>query len=662
MLDTDVRKISLDVIAPLCPQTEKFFRPLNIEATDRIKLSMSSDTRHFRAKFFSFKRHWQTKEVQKCAPGYTAAVRFPQRIPERRNVGPDEWQFGASDLTALLLSYHWRNEQISFFDEVTRSSYFYLLANFIRQTQTVKTREEIQTFRFLDSPEFPLAAYQKKALRASMTSEGFGLFMEQGTGKTAVVIARICNEALRKKEGMYRCLIICPKNVRTNWEAEFEKFATVAGRVTVVRGDKLNRYKCIVEAMRVPPPDSECKFTAVVISYDSVERTFDPLKMIEWDLCVLDESHYIKNSNTKRWRAIRKLRERCKQRMCLTGTPITNTMLDLYTQFEFMGDLWSGFSSYNSFRAFYGKFAKVAPTQNQAGYKKLIGLDNIPMIQERLARQAYLVKKSVALPDLPRKTYDICEVQMSAEQAEVYQKVCRELAVELEDELNSAENPTLIVNNLLTKMLRLAQITSGFVGISEIRDDDGNVLQDAIINRFDPNPKVESLVEILKSKEPHQKTIIWACWVQDIKTIVARLRLEGIDAVTYYGATNDFDRATAVTRFNCDPQCRVFIGNAAAGGTGINLLGYDYSKNLNGVKPETYCDHVIYFSQNWSPTARSQSEDRAHRRGTAGHVQYTDLMVPLTIDHEIREAVVCKRRNALAIQDVRQIVQRIKGA
>jgi len=660
-METDLRKLSLDVISPLCPATQKFFNKLRIDPEERIRLSMSTDMRHFKAEFFSFKKHWQTGQVQRCAPGYNTAVRFPQRIPERRNLEADRWQFGATDLTALLIHYHWRPEQISFADEVTRSQYKYLLANFLRQTYGVQNRENLEGFRFLDSPEFKLGVYQKKALRASMFTEGFGYFMEQGTGKTAVAIARICNESLRKKEVQYRVLIVCPKNVRTNWEEEFHKFSTVAGRVTVVRGDKLNRYKCIVEAMQKPAEDSEEKFTAVIISYDSVERTFEPLKMIEWDLCILDESHYIKNSNTKRWKALRKLRDRCKARMCLTGTPITNTMLDLYTQFEFMGDNWSGFTSYNSFKSFYGKFAKVSSSQNQAGYKKLIGLDNIPMIQERLARQAFLIKKSDALPDLPQKTYDICEVSMTKEQTEVYKNVCAEIAVELEDELNSTDNPVLVVNNMLTKMLRLAQITSGFVGISEVLDEEGEVIQEAIINRFDPNPKIDSLVEILKTKEPYQKTIIWACWVQDIRSIAARLRLEGIDAVTYYGATSDVDRATAVSRFNCDSTCKVFIGNAAAGGTGINLLGYDLRKKYNGKKPKTYCDHVIYFSQNWSPTARSQSEDRAHRRGTVGHVQYTDLMVPLSIDHEIREAVVNKRLNAMKIQDVRRIVERMKG-
>ena len=210
----------------------------------------------------------------------------------------------------------------------------------------------------------------------------------------------------------------------------------------------------------------------------------------------------------------------------------------------------------------------------------------------------------------------------------------------------------LVVRCILTKLLRLAQITSGFIVFNPVYDVNGDVESAGSIDRLDPNPKVERLVEILKEKGPNQKTIVWSCWVQDIKTIASRLELEGIDAVTYYGGTSDADRDIAVARFNNDPACKVFIGNPAAGGTGLNLRGYDPDKESS-----TNCDHVIYFSQNWSMVSRSQSEDRVHRRGTRVNVRITDLCIPGTIDEEIRTRVTDKRNVAYQMQDIRNILR-----
>jgi len=661
----DTKELTLDFIKPLCKKTQELFAPLAIRDSDRIKLSLTKDGKHFRAEMFAM-RPSEDGGLLRTYASYEANVRFPQRIPERRKFSEKAWQFSSCDMTALLIAFHWDQTQISFTDELSRQTYTYLLARFYVQTKSIQKRNSVDDFRFLDHPTFPLTAYQKRAFFASMNNEGFGLFMEQGTGKTAVCIARIMNECLRKDPGsFYKAIIVCPKNVRENWVAEFHKFATVAGRVTVIRGDKLNRYKGIVEAMMKPRANSDEHYTIVIISYDSVDKTFDPIKLIDWDLCILDESHYIKNTATKRWKAMRLLRDKCTARMVLTGTPITNSMLDLYTQFEFMGEGWSGFSSYKAFKDFYGIYAKQAG-QNQAGFHKLIGLGNVPMIQERLARQSYLIKKSEALPDLPEKMYNVVEVEMSREQKDMYREVCDNLMVEIENDMAAADTSqkqVLMVSNTLVKMLRLAQITSGHITTSEVVDDEGNVIQEKMTNRFDPNPKLETLVKILKEKTSEQKTLIWACFIQDIKSISARLRLEGINCREYRGATSDNDRKKAETDFNCDPDCKVLIGNPAAGGTGLNLLGYDHSKRWyfpGG--PATACDHVIYFSQDWSGPFRWQSEDRAHRRGTVRHVQYTDLVVPMSIDLDIRLRVTDKRLGAMKIQDIRAILNRIMAA
>ena len=265
-------------------------------------------------------------------------------------------------------------------------------------------------------------------------------------------------------------------------------------------------------------------------------------------------------------------------------------------------------------------------------------------MKDRLAKYSIQFSKEEVLPDLPKKIYDIHEVEMAPQQAQIYKQMQQDLLARIDDE-------EISVTNALTMMLRLAQITSGFVVIDSVMSDEGEELREKSTKAFDENPKLEAVREILAEKKPGEKTIIWACWRQDIAALKA---LCGDKAVVYYGSTSQEDREMAEWKFNCDPETTVFIGNPATAGVGLNLLG-DYLKNPG----DTNCDHVIYFSQDWSPIKRSQSEDRAHRRGVRQQVRITDLCIAGTIDETIRARVVEKRMNAMEISDIRSILKEL---
>jgi len=653
-----VSDITEKYLRPLCHATERLFRPLHFHKKDRLELKTDKTGENFLASVYSL-----NEDGAQGWASYAANTNFIGRVPERKVLGSQGWWLAGTDMTALIINALWPADQIVMNDEA-RILYEYLITRFMSQTVNAKERARFRNdkaawyvrlammpqYRFIDNPGLPLADYQKVGFVGCHKQESSALFMEQGTGKTPIVIARICNEAgANGEKRMYRALVVCPKNVRMNWLNEFVRFATVPGKVAVMRGGALERTKILIEAFE---PEPDCKWTVVIASYESVKRSWAALRMIEWDLGVLDESQYIKNTYTKRFKKIIELRLLCKQRMCLTGTPITNTLLDLYAQLEFLGRGLSGFTTWKAFRSYYGKYIKRDRGSQLVGYK------NVPILQERLARLSFNIRKAEALPDLPDKVSDIVEVEMTTEQLDIYKRVQRELIVEIEAMLSDGAatvGKTMTMRNVLTKLLRLAQITSGFVTWDAVYGDEGEELRAREVDRLDPNPKLEALVELLKNKKSDEKSIVWACWVQDIKSIAARLRLEGVDCVTYYGGTSDKDREIAERRFNEDPACKVFIGNPAAGGVGLNLVGYDWK--YPETAKDTNCGHVIYYSQNWSPTARSQSEDRSHRRGTRVHVRYTDLVVPGTIDEEIRVRVLQKHQMALEVQDVRNIMK-----
>ncbi len=638
----------------LTDATAGLLKPVDLEPQDRLHLDIENDRKTFRATIKSVGKTWQD-----AYPSLAATRVWISRVPERKRVEQfaNTWLFKATDYTAEIINAVWPRDKIVFESEEARIILDYLLLTTTAQdhcaevTAAYKERGEVPKHDLTLHPDLPLAKYQQVALVNSLASEGYGLFMEQGTGKTPVVVARVCNEApriFRQEQRLYRALIVCPNSVRLNWLREFERFCTVGGKVNIIKGGEIERMSQLIEAML---PEDECMFTACIISYDGMVRTWDAIGNIDWDLAVLDEAHYIKWPETKRAKMAMRLRDKARARMVLTGTPVCNTPLDLYSLFEFMGEGWSGFQSWKNFRDFYGVFNAAEGD----AHRKLVGIQNLPFMKERLARTSFIIRKEEALPDLPEKVYDTYEVEMNASQAEAYQHLAESMLHEIEEQLENSENKTITINNILTQLLRLAQVTAGYIVWDEVIDPNSmETLRAKNIEFFSPDPKLEALVEILKEKEPNQKTIVWSCFVPCIKTISERLTREGIDHVTFYGGTSDDERVEAERRFNYDPSCKVVVGNPAAGGVGLNLLGYPPH---GGENYETNCDHVIYYAQNWSMVQRAQSEDRAHRRGTRTNVRITDLVVPDTIDEEIRVRVLKKKLVALEVADIREILQ-----
>lgn len=587
-----------------------------LDDTDRLEIRMNK-----RGNF-----SMRTIHENGCSGSYRAGATLYSLPESHKNFSTELWTVATTDFNVLTLLQMWPIEKMIFDDE-SRIVFDYLLTRYLQQIVQLHKKSQIKgSLAFRDCKEFPLMPYQRIALEGIINQESSALFMEQGTGKTPIAIARICNEC---GDTMSRILIVCPKNVRENWLKEFKKFSTLPGKSVVLRGDELNRIKLIIEMMK-----EEDRWSATICSYDIVGQTWMAMSMINWDLVILDESHFIKSPSTKRYRNILQLRDRSKSRMILTGTPVTNILFDLYAQFEFLGKGLSGFGSFKAFKNYYGKFNR------NSKYSKLVDYQNVPMIKERLARLSYIISKEEALPDLPPKVYDIVEVEMTAEQKKFYKTLRDQLILEIEHDLEHV----LTATNMFVKLLRLSQITSGFI-TWDTDDDTRNI---TLIN---PNPKLDMLMSLLKEKNQNEKTIIWACWVVDLRMIDAKLTEHNIDHTLYYGSTSDKDREIAVNRFNNDKNCKIFIGNPVTAGVGLNLLGHS-----NG---ECDVTHVIYYSQNWSMVARAQSEDRCHRKGTRKSVRYTDLCVLRTIDEEIRTRVVEQRITATEVQDIRDVLKRL---
>lgn len=670
---------------PLSSETAKFFSPLQFSAHDRIHLVHDETESKFAVECWNqYRGNDFSGNPIKDRPS-AAVSKLIARFPEHKKITaygvPLAYEAPITDYTVELINDLFPKSQLTFHDDYTKLLFDNKLLHSRNAEKCAEINSAYKENKIIPehgwefAADNPLAPYQEVALCLAMRSiyptGGLALFMEQGTGKTPVGVAAVCNLAKMfaeantpnglQQQRMFRVLILCPNNVRANWESEFLKFATQPGKISVMRGTEIVRRKQLIDALR--RDDTEDKYTVVISGYDSAKKSinalmgnvlesddFKPFQM--WDLIILDESQYIKSSRTKRWEAMEKLRDSAPSHLVLTGTPIANSVLDVYTQLEFLGKGYSGFSSFEGFRRFYGVYEMSA-----SGHEALVDVQNLPFMRERLARHSFIVRKKEALPDLPDKLYDLREVEMTSDQAEYYKEVATQLYLEIEKDLTNDNLPRqMVINNVLTKLLRLAQITSGFMSWQPVMDFEGNKIVDKRIEYFYPNPKIEAIRELFAEKLPNQKTIVWACFKADISYIESALRDDGIDCVTFTGETSDADRKEAEYRFNFDPLCTAFIGNPAAGGTGLNLLGYPPGQ---GDDYETNCDHIIYYSQNWSALARGQSEDRANRRGTRVPTRITDLVVPRTIDEQIRTRVCQKQIHAMDVSDLRAVLKNV---
>lgn len=630
-----------------------------VRATDRLRIELNVTGREYMLTVTSVLGGIPSED----------ACRWPQSLPERKQtnyftVDKQEWLVPVVDTVALSIYLAWPEDQIEFADDRAELSYNNLIAmirngDFVAMIQAEfkarPPRERIAPpHNFETHPELQLMPHQHAELVCSMYNPAYSYFAKQGTGKTAPTIARICNEAAQKQFASgepYLAIVVCPKAVRLNWQLEIERFATQKIRVTRIDGTDLQCIKLLVKA--TAPGDHAA--SVVIIGFDKLRTIGPAIPLIRWDLMVVDEGHNACNVKTHRFKNLCKLRDNSDQVLVLTGTPVRNSPIDLFALLEIMRRGGSGFSSYKNFNKFFRGFKST-----ESGIEAILGFKNIPILKERLARMSFIVTKEEALPDLPAKVYDVIECELSEEQRDVYNKVTTQLAAEIESDLDRAENGepqtrVLIANNILTRMLKLAQITAGFINFGEIRDETGEIVQQAHTDRFDPNPKLEMLVEMLKERESGEKSLIWSTFKEPIRTIRARLELEGIQCVTYYGETDDDDRAEAVRRFNEDDNCTVFIGNQRSGGVGLNLVGHPI-----GVKDyHTWCAEEWFFAQGWSWADREQAEDRAHRHGAYGTVRIRDLIVPGTIDTEIRSRVLEKRDMSLKLADIRNLLHKI---
>ena len=450
--------------------------------------------------------------------------------------------------------------------------------------------------------------HQEQALNESWSAKYYALFMEMGTGKSKVAIDTM--GALFTEGEIDAALIISPKGVYDNWvQGEIPTHLSDDITTNIVRWQPSSaqwfqkQMKTLVyekfDGLKIFVMNTEALSTPRGANASQTFLEHNPKNIV-----IVDESTSIKNRSANRTKNIMELKGLSKYRRILTGSPVTRSPMDLFSQCMFLS---VSALNFKSFFAFQNRYAVVQKrVMGPRSFNEVVGYRRLDELNGKLDDFSNRVLKQDCL-DLPDKMYTRRLVPLSEEQKKSYTQMKR-LAL---TKLDNGELAT--TQSVLTQIMRLQQICCG-----HIQDDEGNLVT------F-PNGRQKELLDICE--EVQGKAIIWATYTYDIQQIAQSLRDRfGPDAVaTYYGATPQEERQELVQRFqDKESSLRFFVGQPRTGGYGITL---------------TAANTVIYYSNSYDLEIRLQSEDRAHRIGQTNKVTYVDLVSPETIDEKILQAL-----------------------
>ena len=460
-------------------------------------------------------------------------------------------------------------------------------------------------------------AHQLTALEKSWDKTEYGYFMEMGTGKSKVLVDNMA--MLYDKGRINGALIIAPKGVYNNWfSQEIPTHLVSHIQPTMVLWTASTSKTKDKEYQSLFETGHDLHILIMNVEALSTKKGLDfagKFMMCHKTMLAVDESTTIKNPTAKRTKSILQLGKQAEYRRILTGSPVTKSPLDLYTQCAFLDEFLLGF---NSFYAFRNRYAHMLDRNFGGRRVQIIGsYQRLDELSDKIKKFSYRVLKEDCL-DLPPKIYTRREVELTDEQSKAYATMKTAALALLKGKMATAPH-------VLTQMMRLHQITCG-----HLKNDDGTVTDIK-------NNRLTELLNLLEEVEG--KVIIWANYIHDIEHIVKAISKKfGEDSIVqYYGAVPSEQRQENIVKFQ-DPnsKAKFFIGNPQTGGYGITL---------------TCANTVVYYSNGYDLEKRLQSEDRAHRIGQEKSVTYVDFIAPKTVDEKIVKALRSKMNIANKIMD-----------
>lgn len=447
-------------------------------------------------------------------------------------------------------------------------------------------KSHLDKFQTVETTEFPVPAGMNAALRQyqiqgyqwlrTLNQYGFSgiLADDMGLGKTLQMITYLTSMPRHSLN-----LVVCPSSVLLNWEQEIRRFSPSLNVVTLT-GSKSWRMRLLEDIEGVD---------ILVTSYDYLRRDLSALEELSFETVVLDEAQYIKNHNTQNSKSVKRLKSR--QRFALTGTPIENSLAELWSIFDFLmpGYLYS----YSYFREYFeGPIIKEDDNAVSLQLKRLVQ----PFILRRLKRDV--------LQDLPEKTEMNMLIDFSDEERRLYYANLAQVNLELQDVLQADQGNDVQILAMLTRLRRLC---------CEPRTIYENIKH--------PSSKMEAVIGFISSlKEDGKKVLLFSSFTSVLDLIAEELIQQGISYRMIDGRVDKQKRQERIQEFQ-EGDVDVFLISLRAGGTGINL---------------TAAEVVIHFDPWWNISAQNQATDRAYRIGQQNNVLVYRFIMKGSIEEKIQ--------------------------
>lgn len=460
--------------------------------------------------------------------------------------------------------------------------------NIIEKVDNKNIDEELKLPEGLNAS---LRNYQETGFKwlKTLDSYNFGgiLADDMGLGKTIQLVSVILSyvENSGDMESLKPSLVICPSSLTLNWFNEIKKFAPSL-KVLLINGNAQER-KNKIEKIN--------DYNVIIESYDILKRDIEIYKEknYEFKYAIADEAQYIKNNNTQNFKAIKEIN--AETRFALTGTPIENSLSELWSIFDFVmpGYLFS----YRKFKELYE--TPIVKNEDQSAMKKLKMLIE-PFILRRI--------KEDVLTELPDKTITILNNEMEEEQQKIYMSYMAQVKQEIETEIsvNGFEKSQIKILSLLMRLRQICCHPSLFIE-----------------NYKGESSKLKQCIQIVKDAiESGHKILLFSGYTTMFEIIEQELKKENITYYKLTGQTKVGDRIKLVDEFNENPDIKVFLISLKAGGTGLNLIG---------------ADMVIHYDPWWNLSAENQATDRTYRIGQKKNVQVYKLITKNSIEEKIYE-------------------------
>lgn len=451
---------------------------------------------------------------------------------------------------------------------------------FVSRCEHRKPRVKAKLFAHQkDAYDFALDAFEK--------GKAVALLADMGTGKSMMTIA--ITGTLEEDKGVKKMLVVCPKSIVGVWEDEFRKFADYRYALTVLDGT-MEKKRSAFNYMQ------GAALQIIVVNYESCWRLETEITKWKPDLIVCDESSKIKTPSASQSKALHRLGRLSKYNIILTGTPITGSPLDIFSQYKFLDDSIFG----TSFYLFRNRYAILGGYQN----RMIVGYRHLDELVEKVHSIAFRIKIEDAV-DLPPFIDETRAITLEPKAQSLYRMLEQDCYAEL-------ANGEVTARNVLTQLLRLAQCTGGF-----IRDDIKSEAQQVSGAKLDA---LEDIIDTCLDEE--KKVVVFARFVPEIEAIAAMLKKKKIGYAQIYGATTD--RADQVKKFQEDPDVKVFIGQLQTTGMGLTL---------------TAANVAVFYSLDFSYANYEQSRARIHRIGQKQKCLYIHLVGKGTVDEKILNAL-----------------------